>query len=176
MDGGRLERYAAEIAEHKRDPYSLVEEIVGGAVKRYVRSRRVRHAHRSQSYRDCVEALPARHRRETDYVARVGREFCSALIIWELRLSRWRRLSPFTRSWGLAFLPEETVEQEKVRLVMVPVGESRLELLEATSDDSTIAKFIAKRGRGAASCLYAGSGSGGCGGKITERWGAAGVE
>ena len=30
IDGGRLERYAAEIAEHKRDPYSLVEEIVRG--------------------------------------------------------------------------------------------------------------------------------------------------
>ena len=29
IDGGSLERYAAEIAEHKRDPYSLVEEIVG---------------------------------------------------------------------------------------------------------------------------------------------------
>jgi methylmalonyl-CoA epimerase len=49
---------------------------------------------------------------------------------------------------GLSVSPEETVEQEKVRLVMVPVGESRLELLEATSDDSTIAKFIAKRGEG----------------------------
>ena len=31
IDGGSLERYAAEIAEHKRDPYSLVEEIVRGA-------------------------------------------------------------------------------------------------------------------------------------------------
>ncbi len=30
MDSGRLERYAADIAEHKRDPYSLVEEIVDG--------------------------------------------------------------------------------------------------------------------------------------------------
>src|SRR5882724_2065670 len=29
MDGGSLEQYAAEIAEHKRDPYTLVEEIVG---------------------------------------------------------------------------------------------------------------------------------------------------
>ena len=29
MDGRSLKRYAAEIAEHKRDPYSLVEEIVG---------------------------------------------------------------------------------------------------------------------------------------------------
>jgi LAO/AO transport system kinase len=30
---GSLERYAAEIAEHKRDPYSLVEEIVGAVTK-----------------------------------------------------------------------------------------------------------------------------------------------
>jgi len=49
---------------------------------------------------------------------------------------------------GLSVSPEEVVEQEKVRLVMVPVGESRLELLEPTSDDSTIAKFLAKRGEG----------------------------
>src|SRR6201997_4160730 len=49
---------------------------------------------------------------------------------------------------GLSVSPEETVEQECVRLVMVPVGESRLELLEATSQDSAIAKFIAKRGEG----------------------------
>lgn len=49
---------------------------------------------------------------------------------------------------GLTISHEETVPQEKVRVVMVPVGESRLELMEATSDDSTIAKFIAKRGEG----------------------------
>jgi methylmalonyl-CoA epimerase len=49
---------------------------------------------------------------------------------------------------GLNVSAEETVEHEKVRLVMVPVGESRLELLEPTSEDSTIAKFIAKRGEG----------------------------
>ncbi len=49
---------------------------------------------------------------------------------------------------GLAISEEALVEHEKVRLVMVPVGESRLELLEATSDDSAIAKFIAKRGEG----------------------------
>ena len=49
---------------------------------------------------------------------------------------------------GLSISPEETVEHEQVKLVMVPVGESRLELLEATSPNSTIAKFIAKRGEG----------------------------
>jgi len=49
---------------------------------------------------------------------------------------------------GLSVTPVETVEHEQVRVVMVPVGESRLELLEATSSDSTVAKFIAKRGEG----------------------------
>jgi methylmalonyl-CoA epimerase len=49
---------------------------------------------------------------------------------------------------GLSVSAEETVAAEKVRLVMVPIGETRLELLEPTSDDSVIAKFIAKRGEG----------------------------
>jgi methylmalonyl-CoA epimerase len=49
---------------------------------------------------------------------------------------------------GLPISEEETVEQERVRVVMIPLGESRLELLEATSDDSAIARFIAKRGEG----------------------------
>jgi hypothetical protein len=45
---------------------------------------------------------------------------------------------------GLALSPEEVVPGENVRVVMVPVGETRLELLEPTSADSVIAKFIAK--------------------------------
>jgi methylmalonyl-CoA epimerase len=49
---------------------------------------------------------------------------------------------------GLSISPEEVVEHEKVRLVMVPLGESRLELLEPTSEDSAIAKFLVKRGEG----------------------------
>ena len=49
---------------------------------------------------------------------------------------------------GLPLSDEEVVPGEKVRVVMVPVGETRLELLEPTSDDSVIAKFISKRGEG----------------------------
>jgi methylmalonyl-CoA epimerase len=54
----------------------------------------------------------------------------------------------FYRKLGLEVMPEETVEAEKVRLAMVPVGESRIELLEPTSPDSTIARFLEKRGEG----------------------------
>jgi hypothetical protein len=36
IDEASLDRYAAEIAEHKRDPYSLVEEIVEGLSKNHL--------------------------------------------------------------------------------------------------------------------------------------------
>lgn len=49
---------------------------------------------------------------------------------------------------GLPVISEEVVVHEKVRVAMIPVGESRVELLEATSEDSAVAKFIAKRGEG----------------------------
>jgi len=49
---------------------------------------------------------------------------------------------------GMTISSEELVEAEQVRVVMVPVGEARLELLEPTSENSVIAKFIAKRGEG----------------------------
>jgi methylmalonyl-CoA epimerase len=54
----------------------------------------------------------------------------------------------FYQKLGLRVMPEETVAQEKVKVAMVPLGESRIELLEPTSDDSPIAKFLAKRGEG----------------------------
>lgn len=42
----------------------------------------------------------------------------------------------------------EEVPSQKVKVAFLPVGESRLELLEPTSDDSPIAKFLASRGEG----------------------------
>lgn len=49
---------------------------------------------------------------------------------------------------GLENVHTETVEDQKVRVAMLPLGESRIELLEPTSDDSPISKFLAKRGGG----------------------------
>jgi len=42
----------------------------------------------------------------------------------------------------------EEVPSEKVRVAMIAVGETRIELLEPLSEDSTIAKFITERGEG----------------------------
>jgi methylmalonyl-CoA epimerase len=54
----------------------------------------------------------------------------------------------FYEQLGMHVVGEEVVEHEKVRAAMVPIGESRFELLEPTSDDSVIAKFISRRGEG----------------------------
>jgi methylmalonyl-CoA epimerase len=49
---------------------------------------------------------------------------------------------------GLEIEPPEDVAAQRVRAHFVPVGEPKLELLEATSADSAIAKYIDKRGPG----------------------------
>jgi methylmalonyl-CoA/ethylmalonyl-CoA epimerase len=49
---------------------------------------------------------------------------------------------------GLENVHTEVVEDQKVRVAMLPIGESRIELLEPTSDDSPISKFLEKRGGG----------------------------
>jgi LAO/AO transport system kinase len=54
----------------------------------------------------------------------------------------------FYEALGLVVSHEETVEHEKVKTAMLPLGESRIELLEATEEDSTIGRFVAKRGEG----------------------------
>ena len=54
----------------------------------------------------------------------------------------------FYKALGLDVVGEETVEHEKVKVAMLPVGESRIELLEATAADSPVGRFIAKRGEG----------------------------
>ena len=42
----------------------------------------------------------------------------------------------------------EEVPSQQVKVAFVPIGETRLELLEPTSEDSAVAKFLAKRGEG----------------------------
>jgi len=56
---------------------------------------------------------------------------------------------PYYRdSLGLEFKGEEVVIDQKVRVAFLQIGASRIELLEPTSEDSPIAKFLAKRGPG----------------------------
>jgi methylmalonyl-CoA/ethylmalonyl-CoA epimerase len=56
---------------------------------------------------------------------------------------------------GLKCYNIETVADQKVRTAFFMVGKTKIELLEPTSDDSTIAKYIEKRGEGVHHIAYA---------------------
>jgi len=49
---------------------------------------------------------------------------------------------------GLKVSGYETVEDQGVSLAMIPLGDSRIELLEPLHADSPVGKFMAKRGEG----------------------------
>lgn len=54
----------------------------------------------------------------------------------------------WTDALGLTLEGIETVQEQKVTTAFLPVGESEVELLESTSEDGPIAKYIAKKGEG----------------------------
>jgi methylmalonyl-CoA epimerase len=54
----------------------------------------------------------------------------------------------FYQMLGLSVAQRETVSREKVHVAMLPAGEARIELLEASAPDSPISKFLETRGPG----------------------------
>jgi methylmalonyl-CoA/ethylmalonyl-CoA epimerase len=54
----------------------------------------------------------------------------------------------YTDVLGLPVRGSEEIRDQKVRVLIFQMGEVRIELLEPTSEDSPIAKFLAKRGPG----------------------------
>jgi len=59
-----------------------------------------------------------------------------------------KALSLFRDVLGVELESTEEVATQKVRVAMLPVGDTRLELLEPTQEDSNVAKFLAKKGEG----------------------------
>ena len=54
----------------------------------------------------------------------------------------------YTDVLGLKVQDVEVVTDQKVKTAIIPVGESKIELLEATDPEGVIAKYIEKRGEG----------------------------
>ncbi|WP_226679884.1 methylmalonyl-CoA epimerase [Sutcliffiella horikoshii] len=54
----------------------------------------------------------------------------------------------YTEALGLTFKSVEHVAEQMVRVAFIDAGNCKLELLEPTSPDSPVAKFIEKRGEG----------------------------
>lgn len=59
---------------------------------------------------------------------------------------------------GLEIFSQEEVPAQKVRVAFLKAGETFLELLEATSPESAVARFIAKRGPGIHHLAFSASG------------------
>lgn len=57
-------------------------------------------------------------------------------------------LAFFSDALGLRCTGRETVTDQGVRVAVLPVGESRLELLEPIQEDSPVGRFLSKRGEG----------------------------
>jgi LAO/AO transport system kinase len=76
-----------------------------------------------------------------------GRAFCSIDHLG-IAVKDLEDAVRFYECIGLAVNHRETVEQEKVHVAMLPAGDSRIELLEPSTADSTVAKFLEKRGPG----------------------------
>ncbi|GKT37122.1 methylmalonyl-CoA epimerase, partial [Aduncisulcus paluster] len=54
----------------------------------------------------------------------------------------------YTDILGLECQGTEVVEEQKVRVAFLPVGDTEVELLESTTEDGPIARFIEKNGEG----------------------------
>jgi len=57
-------------------------------------------------------------------------------------------LKLYSETLGLKVTGVETIEEQKVKSAMIPIGESRIELMESTDPEGPVGKFIAKRGEG----------------------------
>lgn len=54
----------------------------------------------------------------------------------------------FSNIFGLKVAGEEIIEEQKVKVAFLLLGDSELELLESTSPDGPVARFIEKKGEG----------------------------
>jgi len=54
----------------------------------------------------------------------------------------------YEENLGLEIEGTEEIKEQKVKVAFIPVGESRIELLQSTDPDGPVAKFIEKRGEG----------------------------
>ncbi len=54
----------------------------------------------------------------------------------------------YTEALGLEIHGTETIEEQKVKVAFLPVGDTEVELLESTAPDGPIARFIEKKGEG----------------------------
>jgi len=121
LHDGSIDRQVDDLLLHRTDPHQVVEGIIASLFSR-------------SAARDAA-ILPQSGEMKIHHVGIAVESLAAAVPI-------------FQRVIGRAPDAEETVADQKVRVASFLLGNSRLELLEATGGDSPIARFISKRGPG----------------------------
>jgi methylmalonyl-CoA/ethylmalonyl-CoA epimerase len=82
--------------------------------------------------------------RVPEHVRRLGRIHHVAVVV--------ERMEPALRFWreslGLELEVIEDMAEDRVRIAFLPIGESKIELVEPTDDSTGVARFLAKSGEG----------------------------
>ncbi|HXJ91324.1 MAG TPA: methylmalonyl Co-A mutase-associated GTPase MeaB [Terriglobia bacterium] len=134
-----LDHWVDQVVEHRSDPYSVVEEIVGASTARP----KMRTEGKTNS--GSIE------NRQSKACAERSERIGNSTKVHHLGIavkSLEEALPVFRRLTGSEPTPIEEVPEQRVRVAEFDVGESRLELLEPTAPDSPIARFLEKGGRG----------------------------
>ena len=115
---GEFAAWLDRIAARETDPYTVVDEIMTRGLKT-----------------GAGQLEQASGRASLDHVGIAVGDIAAAVAFYRDAL-------------GLEIDAPEEVASQRVRAHFIPVGESALELLEGTSEDSPITKYVAKRGPG----------------------------
>lgn len=127
QEDGELPQFAAQVACRQRDPYSIVEEVIA----------RMGFDKKTQAVANsAAPGIPA-----TDAISKIN-HLGVAVSSLDEALGFWRD------GMGLELKDVEVVADQGVRVALLPLGESRIELLEATGAETPVGKFLAKRGPG----------------------------
>jgi LAO/AO transport system kinase len=129
---GAVDRWVDQVVERRSDPYSVVDDIVRASTAGVILS--------NQGERTLAISMA---NRKSPSANDVGIHHLGIAV-----KSLEEALPVFRRLTGSEPTPIEEVADQRVRVAEFGVGESRLELLEATSPDSPIARFLEKGGRG----------------------------
>ena len=114
----RLRELATAIVKREVDPYTVVEELFS------------------------VSPGEPEEKRDNPAKSRHLQHLGIAVVSIDEALKFWRD------GLGLELHEVETVSDQGVRVAMLPVGDSRIELLEATGDETPVGKFLSRRGAG----------------------------
>jgi LAO/AO transport system kinase len=144
---GELEMVLGRIAARQIDPYTLADDLMNRALG----SRLPHSAVGSPSSQSAVGSRQwtSRNRQSPLDNPQSGAFPAVALDHIGIAVAKVEEALTFYRDGlGMEIGPPEEVASQGVRAHFIPAGEAALELLEATADDSPIAKYVARRGPG----------------------------